>query len=72
MKLLLTRKELKMIITTKMQNTKQRLSSLEAEMRFASNYAFNTEMRDKQMRRRMPKNEYNQLVVLGNHILHNA
>lgn len=55
------------------QTTKQFNSSYDAEQKWrVHSPAFRSELRDKQLKRRTPKNYFTQLVVLGNHILQNA
>ena len=61
-----------MFITTKMQNAKQRQSSLEAENRFSSNYAFRTEHRSKMSIKRLPRNEYCQNIITSFYVMKNV
>ena len=55
------------------QTNQQFDSSYEAEKKWGI-YAphFQSEMREKQTKRALPKSNYNQLVILGYHLLKNA
>ena len=60
-----------MFITTKMQNDKQRQSSLEAERFYSNSYAFSNELMTKYQNTRTSKNHFTNSYQTNNFVMRN-